>query len=84
MTTSRDRTIEQRIRDAVSRALGTKLADPSIPLRMGSTPGWDSMGHMMVVMELEKEFHTSFPSYRLPELVDIPSIAKAVQDSQSN
>jgi len=77
-----DRTNEQRVEDAVMRALGIRAKDPSTPLRMGSTPGWDSMGHMTVVMELEKEFQTSFPSYRLPELIDVPSIAKAVQDSQ--
>lgn len=83
MTTPSDRTIEQRIQDAIVRALEIRTVDPSTPLRMGSTPGWDSMGHMAVVMELEKDFQVSFPPYRLPELVDIPSIAKAVQDSQS-
>ena len=79
MTT--ENTIEQRIRGAVTRALGIRPADPAVALRMGTTPGWDSMGHMTVVMELEKEFKTTFPPYRLPELVDIPSIAKAVQGS---
>ncbi len=77
-----DQTIEQRAENAVMRALGIRAKDPSAPLRMGSTPGWDSMGHMTVVMELEKEFQTSFPSYRLPELMDVSSIARAVQDSQ--
>ena len=84
MTTSSDKTIEQRIHDAVSRALGIQLANGSLPVRMGSTPGWDSMGHMMVVMEIEKEFHTSFPPYRLPELLDVPSIARAVQEACGN
>jgi acyl carrier protein len=81
MTTSPDRTIEQRIQDAVIRALGIPLADPSTPLQMGSTPGWDSIGHMTVVMELENEFQTSFPTYRLPELIDIPSILKVLQST---
>ena len=75
--------IEQRVESAVRRALGKGAIDTSKPLRMGSTPGWDSMGHMMVVMELEKEFQTSFPSYRLPELVDVASIADAVRNSPS-
>ncbi len=83
MSSSAEKTIEQRIHQTLCRALGLTAAGTATPLRMGSTPGWDSMGHMMVVMELEKEFHTSFPSYRLPELLDVPSIAKAVQDSQS-
>ena len=82
MTGSSEKTVDQRVRNAVMRALGIRVADTATPLRMGSTPGWDSMGHMMVVLELEKEFQTRFPSYRLPELVDVPSIAKAVQDPQ--
>ena len=80
MTNSSEKTIEQRVQDAVSRALGIRAADQSMILRMGATPGWDSMGHMMVVMEVEKEFQTSFPPFRLPELTDVPSIARAVQD----
>lgn len=75
--------IEQRVENAVRRALGKAAKDASQPLRMGSTPGWDSMGHMTVVMELEKEFQTSFPSYRLPELVDVPSIVNAVRNQAS-
>lgn len=80
MTNSSEKTIEQRVQDAVSRALGIRAADQTMTLRMGATPGWDSMGHMMVVMEVEKEFQTSFPPFRLPELTDVPSIARAVQD----
>lgn len=75
--------IEQRVENAIMRALGKAASDGSHPLRMGSTPGWDSMGHMTVVMELEKEFQTSFPSYRLPELVDVPSIVNAVRNQAS-
>ena len=81
MTT--EKTIEQRIESALVRALGDRAKNTSVPMRMGSTPGWDSMGHMTVVLELEKEFQTSFPSYRLPELIDVPSISKAVQESKS-
>ena len=84
MTSFSEKTVEQRAHEAVLRALSIGPVDAATPLRMGSTPGWDSMGHMTVVMELEREFQTTFPSYRLPELVDIPSIAKAVQeDSRS-
>ncbi len=79
MATSEEKTTEQRVQGAISRALGIQNPDPSMPLRMGSTPGWDSMGHMNVVMEIEKEFNVRFPPYRLPELVDVPSIAQALR-----
>lgn len=81
MTNSPDRTIEQRIQEAIVRALGISMADSSVPLRMGSTPGWDSMGHMTVVMELEKEFGARFPPYLLPELIDVPAIVKTLRSS---
>jgi acyl carrier protein len=74
-----DKTNEQRIQEAIVRALRISGPHPTTPLRMGSTPGWDSMGHMTVVMELEKEFNVRFPPYRLPELIDIPSIAKTLE-----
>lgn len=79
MTTSSEKTTEQRIQEAVIRALGIGLPGAATPLRMGSTPGWDSMGHMSVVMELEREFGTRFPPYKLPDLVDVPSIAKTLE-----
>ena len=82
MSNSSERTIEQRVQEAVSRALGIRAADAAATLRMGATPGWDSMGHMTVVMEIEKEFHTAFPPFRLPELTDVASIARAVKDLQ--
>ena len=75
---SSDNRTEQRVQQAIVRALKISSSEPSTSLRMGSTPGWDSMGHMMVVMELEKEFNTRFASYVLPQLLDVPSIIKAL------
>ena len=74
------KTIEERIRDTVVRALGIPAVDAFMPLRMGSTPGWDSVGHMQVVMEIEKEFNVRFPPYKLPDLVDVATIAKTLEN----
>jgi acyl carrier protein len=76
------KTIEERIQDTIVRALGIPSPDASIPLRMGSTPGWDSMGHMQVVMDLEREFKVRFPPYKLPNLVDVSSIASTLRNSK--
>jgi acyl carrier protein len=79
--TTPDKATEERIQKAIGKALGIKSPESAMPLRMGSTPGWDSMGHMNVVMELEREFNVRFPPYRLPELLDVPSIARTLQAS---
>jgi len=80
MTTSTEPTIERRIEQAIARALKMPLSALFTPLKMGWTPGWDSMGHVMVIMELENEFDASFPPYVLPQLLDVPSIAKALRN----
>jgi acyl carrier protein len=67
-----------RIVRAVARALNVAEDSLPRPVRMGSTPGWDSMGHMMVVLELEREFGVRIPTARLPELVDVASIARTL------
>ena len=52
----------------------------SSPLRVGLIAdlleeGWPSM---MVVLELEREFGTRIPTARLPELLDVDSIARVL------
>src|SRR6266702_2187615 len=42
--------------------MGIRVADPSIPLQMGSTAGWDSMGHMAVVMEIRERVSHNLPT----------------------
>jgi acyl carrier protein len=67
-----------RIERAIARALNVPEGSLARPVRMGSTPGWDSMGHMMVVLEIEREFGVRIPTARLPELLDPVSIATAI------
>jgi acyl carrier protein len=74
-----DQTLEQPVRDAIVRALGLPC-DPTIPLKMGVTPGWDSMGHMRVVLEVERALRVTFPTYALPRLVDVTSILRVLSD----
>ena len=49
-----------------------------MPLQMGETPGWDSLGHMTVILELEREFGVRVPVTRIAELTDVESIARFV------
>ena len=46
-------------------------------------PGWDSLGHMRLVVELEEEFGVSFPAYLLPEILDLDSIVRETLKLQS-
>jgi hypothetical protein len=72
--------LEGRIHAAIVRTLAAIPGAAAAPLAMGITPGWDSIGHMSVVMAIEAEFATCFPAYRLPELIDVAAIARVLRE----
>jgi acyl carrier protein len=72
-----DKGIESRVRAAILRALRLQ-SSPTVPLHMGGTPGWDSLGHMTVILELEREFGMRVPVARIADMKDVPSITNAI------
>jgi len=78
------------VANEISEALETRVVGvvqsmfrlpPSVAnstLRMGDVPGWDSLGHMRLVNELENVFGITFPTYMLTEITDVPGIARAI------
>ena len=68
--------ISQVVRDVIVKTFKLSSEDSRGELRMGSVPGWDSLGHMRLVVELEEEFGVSFPPYLLPEMLDMDSIVR--------
>ena len=73
--------LEERVRALIGRTFGLGESDLAGELRMGGVPGWDSMGHMDLVVELEKEFKMTLSTPRIAEVVDVPSICKTVRDA---
>jgi acyl carrier protein len=75
--------IEDRVRKTIIRTFNLSAEDAARELRMGNLPGWDSLGHMRLVVELEEEFGVSFPTYLLPEILDVDSIVRETLKLQS-
>jgi acyl carrier protein len=75
--------IEDRVRKTILRTFNLPAEDGARELRMGLLPGWDSLGHMRLVVELEEEFGVSFPTYLLPEILDLDSIVRETLKLQS-
>jgi len=75
--------IDDRVRKTIIRTFNVAPEDQSRELRMGILPGWDSLGHMRLVVELEDEFGVSFPTYLLPEILDLDSIVRETLKLQS-
>ena len=78
MATAASQALDTRVRAVIARAFQLSEADAQGDLRMGGLPQWDSMGHMMLVMELEGEFGVTFPSFELAELQSVDAIVAAL------
>ena len=71
--------IDQRVRNTLARVFHLSAAEIGGDLRMGHSPFWDSMGHMQLLIELEKEFSLTFPTYEIAELLSTEAIIKTVE-----
>jgi acyl carrier protein len=71
--------LDQKVRALIVRTFELSDDDALSELRFGSVPGWDSIGHVRLVVELEEEFGMSIPTYLLPEILDVDSIVRETQ-----
>lgn len=67
-----------RVRETLARVFKLSAVEAG-DLCMGLHPLWDSMGHMQLIMALEKEFGLRFPTYEIAELLSTEAIIKAVE-----
>ncbi len=51
---------------------------------MGNPPSWDSMGHLMLFMAIEKEFGVKFAPEEIFETKSIKSIGELLNKKQTN
>lgn len=75
--------LEARVRSLIAATFRVEEADLPADLRMGSIPSWDSMGHMELILELERAFGVTFPTYAVAELVSIPDIVRMLESEGS-
>ena len=71
--------LNQKVRAVIVKTFELSSDDALSELRFGSVPGWDSIGHVRLVVELEEEFDMSIPTYLLPEILDVDSIVRETQ-----
>ena len=70
-----NQTTTNQIREVLAGVLRVALADVPANLQFGDLPQWDSMGHMEVMVALEKQFGVEVNADTITELVSIPAIS---------
>ena len=73
-------TIDSRLAETVSRAIECSADEITPESGVGETTGWDSFGHLRVILELESEYSVRFDMNRIPELKTVGLIEQELQD----
>jgi acyl carrier protein len=69
--------LEAQVRSVIRRTFN--LPSDELEMRMGAVPGWDSMGHMDLVIAIESVFNVTFSTAVIADLVDIRSICRVIE-----
>ena len=75
------------IRDKVKRVMAATFHVPAEQIPDDATPenvkGWDSLGHIELMLALEMEFGVPLPTERIIELVSLEAIEGFLRDHAS-
>ena len=63
--------IEQNVLTCVAAALNVEQSDLSMQTKIGEHPAWDSMGHITIYFELQKQFSIELP---IEEAAEVRSV----------
>ena len=67
-------TLVDQVRSLLADALRVNLDEIGPQTEFGDLPQWDSMGHMEVMVALEKEYGVAITAESIAELTSVPAI----------
>lgn len=70
---------EARFRECVVRALKLRPGQYRADLSIGGVDQWDSVAHLDLVSELEREFHVQFDLDEMTQLTSLPLLLDWLQ-----
>jgi acyl carrier protein len=67
----------EKIRDIIAKTLGVSSDSVSLESTPASLPGWDSMRHIIMIMEIENALGLHFGMEEIPKLDSVQKIVLA-------
>ncbi len=67
------------VRRLLAESLRADLSDIQLETQFGDLPQWDSMGHMEVLVALEKEYGVEISAETITELVSVVAIVQHLE-----
>lgn len=66
--------LEEKVRGVIADTFGIPLDCVPPEAEYGTVEGWDSMGHIMLIGQLERVFQVTFTIQEIPTLTSIKGI----------
>jgi len=66
--------VPPRLRSVIADVLGVTVEQVTASAAAGQLEGWDSFGHLQVVLALEAEFGMQFDPQKIPELTTVAKL----------
>ncbi len=70
--------ITERVCEIVSTIFNVPREEVNSESSSKTIENWDSMGHLMLILELEQEFDTQFAPESVEEMYDVGTIVKVL------
>jgi acyl carrier protein len=74
--------VVDEVRETVADVFALDVQDVTASTSPETTPVWDSIGHLNLVLALEQRFDVSFDPEQIPQLVSVQAIADVVAERQ--
>ena len=76
-----DISMQERVKRVMAQTFKLDPVAVSDSLRINGIPAWNSLGHMALVVALEKEFGIRFSGSRVANLTSVSGIVKELQSA---
>jgi acyl carrier protein len=70
--------LDQRLIETVSRTFEVDKTRVNWETNSENTPGWDSVGHLNLILEVEEAFGVHFSSEEIPILTSVGRLQEAL------
>lgn len=71
--------VQEKVFEIVAQVAETEVSNVTLESTIGDFPGWDSMGHLTILQQVEEACEISFDPEEMMDLEDVNDIIKAVE-----
>ena len=72
--------MEQKIIGIIAKILEVELEEVELDTDIGDLPEWDSLHHLQIIAELEKEYGIKYVAEDLAELEDVSDLISLTKE----